>query len=196
MNARIEGIKREHWIKFTSDMDHDIYGAQRKVWKMLKNRKKPVNEYVQTRRVDIKSWEKYFGELYEAEESKPMGHFITNNNLSHRRRDIRRNEILKNRKAPGPDHITNEMIKYGGIEMIKYFKLLYNRILETSDIPKEWQRSITIPIFKKEQKTRPENYRGMTLLNTTMKLFTRIIKEKLKAQITKREEQQGFRIHN
>ena len=194
VNARIKGIKREHWIKFTSDMDHDMYGAQRKVWKMLKNRKKPVNEYVQTRRVDIETWEKYFKELYEAEEPTPMGNYITNNNATVTEEEISgAMKKLKNRKAPGPDNITNEMIKYGGPEMIKYLKLLYNTILETSDIPKEWHKSITIPIFKKGQKTRPENYRGITLLNTAMKLFTKILKEKLEAQITSREEQQGFR---
>ncbi|KAK9871676.1 hypothetical protein WA026_014124 [Henosepilachna vigintioctopunctata] len=49
-------------------MEHDLYGAQRKVWKMLKNRKKPVNEYVQTKIISPDIWEKYFTELYQDEE--------------------------------------------------------------------------------------------------------------------------------
>lgn len=72
-------------------------------------------------------------------------------------------------------------------------KLIYNKILETSDIPKKSHKSIPISTFKKEQETRPENYRGITLLNSTIKLFTKIIKEKMEAHITNREEQQGFR---
>jgi len=39
----------------------------------------------------------------------------------------------------------------------------------------------------------PDNYRGITLLNTSIKLFTGILKERLETQITNREEQQGFR---
>jgi len=39
---KIKAIKGDYWAKFTSDMDHDLYGAPKKVWKMLKNRKKPV----------------------------------------------------------------------------------------------------------------------------------------------------------
>jgi len=45
-------------------MDHDLYGAQKKVWKMLKNRTKPINEFVQTNRVTKDVWEKYFRKLY------------------------------------------------------------------------------------------------------------------------------------
>lgn len=52
--------------------------------------------------------------------------------------------------------------------------------------------SITIPIFQKLQKTCPQNYRGITLLNTAMKLFTSILKNKWETQIKNAEEQQSF----
>lgn len=42
---------------FTSDMDHDIYGALRKVWKLLQKRKKSVNEYVHTKVVSVEECE-------------------------------------------------------------------------------------------------------------------------------------------
>ncbi|XP_060524535.1 uncharacterized protein LOC132700953 [Cylas formicarius] len=62
--------------------------------------------------------------------------------------------------------------------------MFYNNILETSEIPRECHKSITIPIFKKGQKTHPDNYRSITLLNTLTNLFTSILKERLKTQIT------------
>ncbi|XP_048516539.1 uncharacterized protein LOC125502457 [Dendroctonus ponderosae] len=55
VNSKIKEIKREYWIKFTADMEYDMYGAQRNVWKLLKNRKKPVNEYAQTEGVSMET---------------------------------------------------------------------------------------------------------------------------------------------
>jgi len=60
---RIKAIKRDYRAKFTSDMDHDLYGAEKKVWKMLENRKRPINEFVQTKGVTKYVWEKYFRKL-------------------------------------------------------------------------------------------------------------------------------------
>jgi len=98
---------------------------------------------------------------------------------------------LKNKKATGTDLIPNELLKYAGPELEKHLKILYNKILETSEIPTEWHKST--PIFKKGQKTHPDNYRGITLLNTSKQLFTGILKGRLETQLTNREEQQGFR---
>ena len=56
-----------------------------------------------------------------------------------------------------------------------------------------WKQSIITPLFKKGSKTNPDNYRGITLLNTTLKLFTKVVLRKLLQYIQPREEQQGFR---
>ena len=56
---------------------------------------------------------------------------------------------LKNRKSPGEDGITNEMIKYGLIsEIVKLIKQIFQR----SKVPDDWKTSIVIPIFKKGDK--------------------------------------------
>ncbi|KAK9887231.1 hypothetical protein WA026_021074 [Henosepilachna vigintioctopunctata] len=87
-------------------MEHDLFGAQRKVWKMLKNRKKPVDEYVQTKIISPDICEKYFSELYQDEETTdtwvnedetPDDVLITEEEL---RKRIRK---LKNRKAVETD---------------------------------------------------------------------------------------------
>ena len=49
--------------KFTRKMGHDLYGSQKKVWKMLKSRKNQINEFVQTKGVTKNVWEKYFIKL-------------------------------------------------------------------------------------------------------------------------------------
>lgn len=51
INLKIREIKKLHLERFIADMERDIYEAQRKVWKMLKNRRKPVNEYIEIKTI-------------------------------------------------------------------------------------------------------------------------------------------------
>jgi len=85
---------------------------------------------------------------------------------------------LKNRKSPGPDGIFNEMLKYGGTELTLHLTQLFQQIFKLCTIPKAWKQSTSIPLFKKGSKTNPDNYRGITLLNTILKLFTKVILHK------------------
>lgn len=39
VNNNIQNLKKRYWEKFSSDMEHDLYGGQKKIWKMLRNRK-------------------------------------------------------------------------------------------------------------------------------------------------------------
>lgn len=119
-------------------MDHDLYGAQKKVWKMLKNRKKPVNEFVQTKGVTKDVWESYFRKLYNTEEVINVENYETNHQITLNEEEVMAKiKKLKNRKAPGTDLIPNELLKYAGPELGKHLKILYNKILETSEIPTE-----------------------------------------------------------
>jgi hypothetical protein len=40
VNATIREIKEGYWESFTADMEYDIYGAQKKVWKLIRNTKR------------------------------------------------------------------------------------------------------------------------------------------------------------
>lgn len=59
-------------------------------------------------------------------------------------------------------------------------------------MPTHWKDSITIPIIKKGDMSIPDNYRGVTLLSTVMKLFTKILATRV-SDTGIAEEQQGFR---
>ncbi|KAI4474608.1 hypothetical protein M0802_015537 [Mischocyttarus mexicanus] len=63
-NNEIREVKLKFWEKFSIDMEHDISGGQRRVLNMLRNRRKPVNEYVQICNIIKESWENYFENLY------------------------------------------------------------------------------------------------------------------------------------
>ena len=50
------------------------------------------------------------------------------------------------------------------------------------EIPEEWKNIIIIPLYKKGEKQKVENYREISLLNEYYKLYTKILNEKFRAQ--------------
>jgi hypothetical protein len=46
----------------------------------------------------------------------------------------------------------------------------------------EWKNNIVKPMYKKGDKRKVENYRGIGLLNACYKLYNKILNEKLKAR--------------
>ena len=66
-------------------------------------------------------------------------------------------------------------------------------IFEKGKILEEWRTNVVIPIFKKGERRLPDNYRAINLLNTHLKLTTKIIPNKLDKIIKIHDEQQGFR---
>lgn len=179
-------------------MEHDLHRAQKKVWGMLRNRKKPVNEYIQTNTIKPKEWKKHLKTLYEDTEENELEEPYRGNEESEMDYSITEKAIqqatrkLKNRKTPGPDGITNEMIKYGGDALRKKLTTLYNNVIKFGRPSTQWKESIIIHIFKRGTKIDPKNYRGITLLSAVLKLMTKILAERI-AQTGICEEQQGFR---
>lgn len=66
INNKIKMIKAEYWEKYSSDMQQD--GAQRKIWKLLKFRKKPVNKTARINNISEEEWRTYFENLYRVEQ--------------------------------------------------------------------------------------------------------------------------------
>ena len=86
-------------------------------------------------------------------------------------------KILKITKSPGPDGIHPMML----IKLASYLKkpltLLFNKTLETGDIPTDWKRANISSIFKKGAKKRAENYRPISLTSIVCKLMEKFIKQ-------------------
>jgi len=78
---------------------------------------------------------------------------------------------LKNHKSPGIDQIQAELIKTGGRTICIAIHKLIISIWNMGELPEEWKESIIVPIYKKGDKTDFNNYRGISLLPTTYKIF-------------------------
>jgi len=72
---------------------------------------------------------------------------------------------------------------------------LINFIWNKEEFPEDWKESITVPIYKKGDKTECINYRGISLLSTTYKILSNILLSKLTPHAKEiiGDHQQGFR---
>ncbi len=71
---------------------------------------------------------------------------------------------LKNRKSPGMDSISAEMLKCTQDTAIKKLHKLFNKIMAEQKVPSDWRRSLIVKISKKGNLTICNNYRGISLL--------------------------------
>ena len=82
--------------------------------------------------------------------------------------------------------------------MIPLYIKLFNKVLDTGEIPDDWLTGMIIPIYKnKGSKEDANNYRGITLLSCVGKLFTAILNQRLTEfcdnNLILKEIQAGFR---
>lgn len=60
VNKRIREIENECWRKFSTDIEHDMYGSQKKIGKRSRDLKKSTNENVEIKSINEDMWIQYF----------------------------------------------------------------------------------------------------------------------------------------
>ena len=78
-------------------------------------------------------------------------------------------------KSSGEDLLLNEFYIHGHETLSPYLHKLFNFIFDKGIFPSMWSDGLLMPLHKKGSKASPDNYRGITLLSTLGKLFTRIL---------------------
>ena len=79
---------------------------------------------------------------------------------------------LKCKKAPGPDGVTNDIIKNFGLLTKRTLLKLFNESWKTGTVPAMWKKATIIPIHKKgKYKKNPNSYRPISLLSCLGKLL-------------------------
>ena len=82
---------------------------------------------------------------------------------------------LKPNKAPRPDKIPVHLLKELTYELAPVLAVLYSANLEKSCLPTEWKNANVVPIFKKNDRSCPLNYRPVSLTSICCKLLEHII---------------------
>ena len=107
---------------------------------------------------------------------------------------------LKNKKYPGKDGITNEMIGHLGKTAKQKLLMIYNQSWKTGEFPHAWKEAIIIPILKKgKNKQFKTSYRPISLLSCLGKKMERMVNKRLQFHLETNglinQTQSGFRKH-
>ena len=105
--------------------------------------------------------------------------------------------ILKPDKAAGPESIKPVVLKQLKTEIAPVICLLFEKTLQTGQLSADWKKAQVCPLFKKDDKTEPTNYRPISLTCILCKVMEHIIASNLSKHLNKHnilyELQHGFR---
>jgi len=100
-------------------------------------------------------------------------------------------------KAQGPDNLPGRVLKELALELSGPLCLLFNKTLETGEIPEDWKRANVIAIFKKGAKSSPGNYRPVSLTCILCKILESMVRDAIVSFFTDNKLysncQHGFR---
>ena len=82
---------------------------------------------------------------------------------------------LKPNKAPGPDTIPARLLKELAYEFAPVLAVIYEAILEQGCLPAGWKNANIVPIFKKNNRSCPLNYRPVSLTSICCKLLEHML---------------------
>jgi len=104
---------------------------------------------------------------------------------------------MKKKKAAGYDGIPMEAWMYGGKAVREGLGEVIRQAWKEGITPKDWKMSVIVPIFKKGDQDRAENYRGISLLGTAYKIYAEILRRRIEEEVERLrmlpESQCGFR---
>ena len=80
---------------------------------------------------------------------------------------------LKGKKAPGPDGVMAEHLKFGGEVFVIWLMRILNAVIELEAIPEVLKRGVVVPVYKGGGKDpmRRDSYRGITLTSMVSKVL-------------------------
>ena len=103
---------------------------------------------------------------------------------------------LNMNKSAGPDNISPRLLKKCCKSLVRPLTIIFNKSLQTGDVPTAWKEANVTPLFKKGDKTNPLNYRPVSLTSVVGKVFETIIRDALVKHATENAiikiQQHGF----
>ena len=135
-----------------------------------------------TEEKDIKRWQEYTEELYKKDLHYPDNHAGVIIGLEP---DIRECEVkwalgsITMNKASGGDGISVELFQILKDDAERVLHSICQQIWKTQQWPKDWKRSVFIPIPKKGNAKKCLNYCPIALISHTSKVIRKILQARL-----------------
>jgi len=86
---------------------------------------------------------------------------------------------LNVKKAVGYDRMPLKILKMGHQELAPSLTTIYNKCIEASYWPADWKKGEWIPVFKKDNNLDVKNYRPITLLTASDKVFEKLLSKQV-----------------
>lgn len=103
--------------------------------------------------------------------------------------------LLRN-TSPGLDGLSAQLLKLGGRPLAEWAHRVITRVWETGKVPLAWKRASLKALYKgKKDRRQADNYRGVTLLDVSGKVFVGVIHQRIRHHLCGQllDAQQGFR---
>ena len=85
----------------------------------------------------------------------------------------------KNNKSPGPDEMNPLFLKNLAPELAAPLKIVFQKSVDSGELPEEWKKAKITAIFKKGSKCNAGNYRPISLTSIVGKCLEKIVRNKL-----------------
>lgn len=192
-------LQRKSWDHFVANLEQEVYKARPRAYKILRRVGNDFNERMYLPKLQMKEAEEYFNELWNSPNSDEWE--IPAKSTEENSEEITKKELeealrrTKNSKAPGEDEIPSELFKYASASFKERLLKFLNLIMRKEQIPEEFKNAVVIPIYKKGDMSKAENYRGISLLSTCYKILVKIWAKRIGEAIETKllESQNGFR---
>ena len=107
---------------------------------------------------------------------------------------------MKDKKSPGPDKITNEILEHLGTKAKFILRGIFNNSWKTGHVSQSWREADMVPIHKKgKDRANTDSYRPISLTSCVGKLMERLINTRpvwyLEKNYISTPEHAGFRQH-
>ena len=104
---------------------------------------------------------------------------------------------IKLDSASGPDGIPAVLLKSCSVELCKPIRLIWEESMAVGTVPKFYKEAYFAPLYKKDNRADPVNYRPVSLTSHIMKTYERIVQKVMVRYIEDNEilskKQHGFR---
>ena len=211
----VRHARNEEWVELGRSLQDDFQKNQKRFWSRVRTHSESRADVTgkicgESGQVIVddegicKRWKAYFSDLlHEGTQGQSDNQLDREEQLEEEveRVPIIAEEVevaiskLKNGKSPGICGISAEMLKAGRTVVVKWLHRIMCLAWENGQVPEDWQRAVIVPVHKKGNKLKCENYWGISLLSIPSKVYARILDERTR-DVTERkvlEAQGGFR---
>lgn len=176
--------------------------TEAEIWKFLQKKRNSGKGQLSSK-ISMEEWKTHFQTLLQGTEREPSQGIVRRIEIEGEIAEIKREEMeevlkrLKKNKAPGEDGIKNEAWIHANEKVKEKLHEIINLIWQGKGFPTAWRNGQILPLHKKGSREEAQNYRGITLLNTSYKIYAMILENKLKQETEEKgilpETQAGFR---